>query len=425
MKTLSTLFLVLTLSAISTSTVNSTSTSKLTSTLNLTNSSSVKMPEVLNVKSRRTLTFSNHFQTIKARFVSNALLFTGLKLFGKDLNNIQMTDIHKEDSRKVINVPNILGLETLKCDFHMHTIFSDGVVWPTVRVDEAWQEGLDAIAITDHIENNPSKMFVGGDDNSSFEIAKPYAKKKNIILVRGGEISRDMPPGHFNALFLTDVNALDKENFMDAFEAAKKQGAFIVWNHPGWKAQQPDTCKWWDIHTKLFEKGMLNAVEVFNEKEFYPVTLDWCNEKNIAYMAASDIHGIIASTYNLDEYNRPLTLVFAKDRTEESLREALFAGRTVAWFVNYLAGKEEYLREIFEASINTAFQNENEHGKNYLVKNISDIPFTLVSDDGTSFILTANSESMVNIPNGNNAKFEVSNLLITTNQNLVVNFPGK
>ena len=26
----------------------------------------------------------------------------------------------------------------------MHTVFSDGVVWPSVRVEEAWREGLDA-----------------------------------------------------------------------------------------------------------------------------------------------------------------------------------------------------------------------------------------------------------------------------------------
>lgn len=47
------------------------------------------------------------------------------------------------------------GFHVLKCDFHTHTIFSDGRVWPTMRVDEAWKDGLDAIAITDHIEVRP------------------------------------------------------------------------------------------------------------------------------------------------------------------------------------------------------------------------------------------------------------------------------
>ncbi len=31
----------------------------------------------------------------------------------------------------------VAGYEVLKCDFHTHTMFSDGEVWPTVRVEEA------------------------------------------------------------------------------------------------------------------------------------------------------------------------------------------------------------------------------------------------------------------------------------------------
>ena len=40
--------------------------------------------------------------------------------------------------RNEIQIPDILGFKTLKCDFHMHTVFSDGLVWPTVRVGEAY-----------------------------------------------------------------------------------------------------------------------------------------------------------------------------------------------------------------------------------------------------------------------------------------------
>jgi len=51
--------------------------------------------------------------------------------------------------RKDMRFPNILDYKTLKCDFHIHTVFSDGNVWPTIRVDEAWMKGFDAISITD------------------------------------------------------------------------------------------------------------------------------------------------------------------------------------------------------------------------------------------------------------------------------------
>ena len=37
-------------------------------------------------------------------------------------------------SRDALPVPDIPGYRTLKCDFHMHTVFSDGEVWPTTRL---------------------------------------------------------------------------------------------------------------------------------------------------------------------------------------------------------------------------------------------------------------------------------------------------
>lgn len=62
--------------------------------------------------------------------------------------------------RNEILIPSLEGYEVLKCDFHMHTVFSDGSVWPTVRVGEAWQEGLDAMAITDHLEYLPHRSHI-------------------------------------------------------------------------------------------------------------------------------------------------------------------------------------------------------------------------------------------------------------------------
>ena len=88
----------------------------------------------------------------------------------------------------------------------MHTVFSDGVVWPHIRVDEALAEGLDVISITDHVEYHRKEV----EDNHmvSYEIAKKHAEGKNLLLILGGEISASKD--HFNALFLknTDEPAL-------------------------------------------------------------------------------------------------------------------------------------------------------------------------------------------------------------------------
>ena len=167
-------------------------------------------------------------------------------------------------TRHEIDIPDLKGYQTLKCDFHIHTVFSDGLVWPTVRIDEAYREGLDAIALTEHIEYRPHEKDIPASHNRSYEIAEQAAKSKNILLIRGSEITRSMPPGHSNAIFISDADSLDQKDYRDAFLAAKRQNAFIFWNHPGWDAQQPDTTVWWKEHTELLENGCIQGIEAGN-----------------------------------------------------------------------------------------------------------------------------------------------------------------
>ena len=143
----------------------------------------------------------------------------------------------------MIQVPEIEGYLTLKGDFHMHTVFSDGSVWPDTRIDEAWSDGLDVIAITDHDQYHPNKDYLSTDNNIPFQIASECAREKNILLIHAFEITRKMPPGHFNAWFVSDgnlpeLNDTSMQAFLTAIEKLAGQGAFIAWNHPGWAAQR-------------------------------------------------------------------------------------------------------------------------------------------------------------------------------------------
>lgn len=280
-------------------------------------------------------------------------------------------------TRRVIHIPDIEGYSTLKCDFHMHTVFSDGNVWPTVRVTEAWQEGLDAIAITDHIEYRPHSAEVVSDHNKSFEIAEPVAKELGIILVRGTEITRSMPPGHLNALFISDANPIDKKDVFEAIAEAHKQGAFILWNHPGWKAQQPDTTLWWEEHSRLFANKMLQGIEVFNGDEYYPEALGWAMEKKLTPFANTDAHDPI---FNAGK-PRTMTLVFAKSKDNEGVKEALFSGRTLAFCNNVVAGDEKLLGQLFNASLSFDEKPLNLKMKGratVFIMNSSDISYELV-----------------------------------------------
>ncbi len=115
--------------------------------------------------------------------------------------------------RDPLPVPDLPGLKTLKADFHLHTVFSDGEVWPTVHVRDAWRDGLDAVALTDHVEYHPHASDVGVDLLRPYAVARPLADELGIILIPGVEITRPAPgspatipvgSGHFNALFVTD-----------------------------------------------------------------------------------------------------------------------------------------------------------------------------------------------------------------------------
>ena len=277
--------------------------------------------------------------------------------------------------RGKINIPDLKGYVTLKCDFHMHTVFSDGSVWPTNRIGEAYREGLDAISITDHLEYRPKKDDVVASHNRSYEIAEPTAKSMGIILIRGTEITRDMPPGHANAIFITDADPLDTPAYMDAYRAAKAQNAFIFWNHPGWLSQQPDTTMWWPEHTTLFEQGMMHGIEVVNG-EYYPEVHRWCLEKNLTMLGNSDVHDPMQIF--APGKHRTMTLVFARTASAEGIREALNERRTAVYHEEYVIGKEIYLKELFENALEWSVAKTNRPEElRVTVRNKSDLTFRL------------------------------------------------
>jgi hypothetical protein len=251
--------------------------------------------------------------------------------------------------RHEIAFPDLPGYETLKCDFHMHTVFSDGSVWPTVRVDEAWRLGLDAITLTDHIEYQPHKDDLPTNHNRPFELAAARAKERNLLFPRATEITRDTPPGHFNAIFLNDVAPLDTPDFVEAVKQANAQGAFVFWNHQEWKG--PERGAWTDVHTQLYENKWFQGMEVCNGETYYPTAHRWCLEKGLTMLGNSDIHDPDLNETSAPDKHRTLTLVFAKQRSIEGLKEAIFAGRTAVWYQGQLIGRQEWLKPLFDRCV--------------------------------------------------------------------------
>lgn len=330
---------------------------------------------------------------------------------------------------KLIRTGEVPGFVTLKCDLHSHTVFSDGEVWPSLRVREAVQDGLDAIAITDHLEYHPKAKYVTGDDNSAFAIAVKRAEKSDLILIRGSEVTRRMPPGHLNLLFLPDSISFEDTAFLAVIRKAVDAGAFVQWNHPGWDAQQPDgVARMLPIHQELIEKGLLHGIEIYNDGTFYPGVMEWCINNNLAITGNTDVHGTTEEVRTSSgDSHRAMTLVFAKERNEKELKEALFLGHTLVWYGDTLAGKQEWAFPFVSSCLRrTGPVYEDATYFYYRIENVSDIPYSLTNgenrDARSSISLPAMTYRIVAIKKEGDQSlpFTVSNVKISSDERMKI-----
>ena len=250
--------------------------------------------------------------------------------------------------RHEIHFPDLEGYKTLKCDLHMHTVFSDGHVWPTTRVGEVWQQGLDCISITDHFEYRPHSKDVSKDLNRTYELCADLAKQLDMLLIRGGEITKRTPPGHFNVIFVKDLGPLNDPDIMKQAKLAVEQGGFMFWNHPLlWDG------RWTDTHEKLYKAGLLRGIEICNShnqkitRGAFRIAL----EKDLTLLGNSDVHPPFQFQRTTSDNHRTMTLVFAKERTLAAVQEALNEKRTIVWQDDTIYGREKWMAPFFERSI--------------------------------------------------------------------------
>ena len=79
-------------------------------------------------------------------------------------------------SNREITFPDLDNYLTLVCDFHTHSVFSDGSVWPDIRVEEAERDKIDVLAVTEHLEYQPHINDIPHPDrNRSYQLATKYS----------------------------------------------------------------------------------------------------------------------------------------------------------------------------------------------------------------------------------------------------------
>jgi hypothetical protein len=324
-------------------------------------------------------------------------------------------------------------------------VFSDGAVWPTVHVSEAWRDGLDVIALTEHAEYHPHKDDVKVDAGRSYRIAKPVADQLGVILIPGIEITkpdpytapRVLPDGsaHFNALFVTDANALHvPDDLMEALRRAKAQNAFVFWNHPRFRVSR---ARWFAPVAGAFDAGLFAGMELVNGPDFYDEAYPWIAERRLTILANSDAHDPIPP--RTAGNHRPITLLFAKTADAAGVRDAFISRRTAAWQGDHVWGAEEHLRGIWMGAIALETPVLKRSAPALRVRNSSAIPMHVVTRDAPDWLivpspLTLDAESVTVVrpgltgaaPSGEqrvHLTFEVTNLHVAPGQNLTVRLP--
>ena len=307
---------------------------------------------------------------------------------------------HGGENGRKIEFPDLPGLKTLVCDLHMHTVFSDGSVWPNIRVMEANKDGLDVIATTEHLEYQSWISDIPHPDrNRSYELAKGFAGNSGLLVINGSEITREMPPGHANAIFINDANKLIKDDPIESFLEARKQDAFIFWNHPYWASQSPDASVPLDqLHIEMINNKLIQGIEIVNDTTYSNEAFQLALDYDLTILGTSDIHDIVDWQYRIPSGgHRPVTLVFAREKNEESLKKALINGQTVVWFNKKLIGKPDYLIPLMNSSIKikSAKYINNTTIVHVVMSNNSDAPYTLRNQSKFDFY---NATNLVTIP---------------------------
>lgn len=377
---------------------------------------------------------------------------------------------------RLIRFPDVEGYQTLVVDLHTHSVFSDGHVWPSIRVAEALRDGLDALAITEHLEWQPHRADLPHPDrNRAYEQAlASLPEGSDLILIPGSEITREAPADHINAVFIRDANALlqveanppkvqastpEEENQLrampqqlreegvldyymaanqwpaeEAVGAANRQGAFVFWNHPFFtRAHRTALARMTDFHRALIDAGQLHGIEIANGAFYSEEAHALALEHGLTMLGVSDIHDLIDWDYPPRfGAHRPVTLVFAKERSADGIREALFAGRTVVWFKNLLIGREAALRPLLQAALDledAAYRNNldvldlsitNNSDADLQLRNLS--PYSFMHD-GDDLTVPQHGKLKLSVRTGRRLpevelEFEVGNALVAPKQRL-------
>ncbi len=197
------------------------------------------------------------------------------------------------------------GLSWLPCDFHAHTLHSDGELGIAEMAARAVEEGLDVLAVTDH------------NTVSHHPLLPRWSALYGVTLLPGQEVTTDR--GHANAF--GDVGHVDFRRPPSTWATAvRNRGGLLSINHP-----LAADCAW---HHPLNDRPPL--AEIWHSSwtdRTWTGPLAWWTawDLDTVPIGGSDFHRFDPHGPAL---GRPVTWVAAESAEPPAILDALRAGRT-------------------------------------------------------------------------------------------------
>ena len=173
----------------------------------------------------------------------------------------------------------------------------------------------------------------------------------------------------------TDNNAIYSRDDEQAIRNARAQGALITHNHPGWERT---TCDMSEFQKKIYDAGLVDGVEITNGSSFYPDIVRRCVERKLYMVSATDIHAATSNVYGKHNFYRDMTLIFAKDKSEKSIKKALLSQRTLGYCGGNIIGEKSLLEKVFQASVTAKYIATSKKGVQIALTNHTSFDYTLV-----------------------------------------------
>ena len=375
-------------------------------------------------------------------FIVAASVFsaTAQSIYYQDATNVDMArhTLRREVLRQEFVLPEVNGFKVFKADLHSHTIYSDGNVTPEYRVREAWVDGLDVLAVTEHVEYRPTEgkmysylkgylpedmqnlnmsnvvkeMGILTNLNLSNELSVKAAAGYGITIIPGIEITRTPETiGHYNALFVEDANNIYDADPAASIRKAREQGALIMHNHPGWRRKNLQMT---EFEKQVYGEKLIDGVEIMNGSEFYPSVVQRALDNELFMAANTDIHSTTAMDYNNQGHRRNMTFILAKDASLESLKDALKKRRTLAYSFGTLAGDEQLIKDFFLACVKfETFRVDGKGKRSIRMTNNTSMDFVL-NFGGNPVQLRAFTSRNVSVAKDKKLNFTVENLWVPT-----------